>query len=162
VKPFLKWAGGKRWLFSDDFVAKLPSFDRYVEPFLGGAAGFFAIEPKNALLSDVNPELINVYDQIRFNPQGVARGLKFLHTRHSKDLYYKIRHRGYNALIRYLRDAYLAITTKPEVPSKDQFRSLLDRSTLTDGDFTVDRYKPGSSGAAELYRDLVASLPEGD
>lgn len=67
---------------------------------------------------------------------------------------------GYNALIRYLRDAYLSLTIKPSVPSKEEFRKLLDRSRLEDADFNTDRYVPGSSGAAALYRDLAASLPK--
>ena len=66
---------------------------------------------------------------------------------------------GYNALIRYLRDAYLTLTTKPAVPTKDDFRELLDRCELKDEDFNTDRYVPGSSGAAALYRDLSDSLP---
>ncbi|MEM6907083.1 MAG: DGQHR domain-containing protein [Pseudomonadota bacterium] len=69
---------------------------------------------------------------------------------------------GYNALVRYMRDAYLSITTQPQVPSKERFRDLIDRSDLKDHDFNTDRYVPGSSGAASLYRDLVSSLPESD
>ncbi|MCK0099254.1 DGQHR domain-containing protein [Qipengyuania sp. S6317L1] len=67
---------------------------------------------------------------------------------------------GYNALIRYLREAYLSITTKPTVPTKEQFRSLLDRSSLKDNDFNTDRFVPGSSGAAALYRELAETLPK--
>lgn len=67
---------------------------------------------------------------------------------------------GYNALIRYLRDAYLELTTTPSVPTKEQFRNLLDRVELKDGDFNTERFVPGSSGAAALYRNLVSSLPD--
>ena len=44
--PFLKWAGGKRWLFTPEFVRTLPKFERYIEPFLGGGAGFFCTRTK--------------------------------------------------------------------------------------------------------------------
>ena len=67
---------------------------------------------------------------------------------------------GFNGTIRFLRDAYLHITTKPTVPSKDEFQSILDGVQLDDGDFTVDRFPPGSSGASALYKALRAALPE--
>lgn len=65
---------------------------------------------------------------------------------------------GYNGLIRYLREAYLHITAVPVVPSVEQFRYLLDRSSLSDDDFNVQRYVPGSGGSSALYRDLLLTL----
>jgi len=65
VKPFIKWAGGKRWLTADPTFS-LPSYSgRYIEPFLGGAAVFFHTTPREAILSDVNPRLIEVYQTVR-------------------------------------------------------------------------------------------------
>ncbi len=95
MKPFLKWAGGKRWLFSAEFAERLPKFERYVEPFVGGGAGFFAIKPRKATLNDVNAELINLYREVRSNPAKIDRGLRYLQERHSKETYYTIRNRGY-------------------------------------------------------------------
>ena len=63
---------------------------------------------------------------------------------------------GYNALIRFLRDAYLYLSPEPRLIRKNEFRALLDKSKLIDSDFTVDRFKPGSSGSADLYRELVS------
>ena len=62
MTPFLKWPGGKRWLvpFFLELAAGL-EYRRYVEPFLGGGAVFFGLEPPRAFLSDVNADLINVY-----------------------------------------------------------------------------------------------------
>jgi DGQHR domain-containing protein len=65
---------------------------------------------------------------------------------------------GFNGTIRFLRDAYHHLTTKPTVPSKDDFRAILDRSDLQDADFTVDRFPPGSSGAAALNAELQKTL----
>lgn len=89
--PFLKWPGGKRWLFNNSFVERLPPFERYIEPFLGGGAGFFTLQPRRAILSDINPELINVYRQIRDAPKAIAIGLQQLQERHSKEHYYGVR-----------------------------------------------------------------------
>jgi len=76
-KPFLKWPGGKRWLCAaiSDLVADL-RYDRYFEPFLGGGAVYFAIQPEKSVLSDINPDLINVYQQVRRAPAGLIEELK--------------------------------------------------------------------------------------
>lgn len=91
MQPFLKWAGGKRWLFDEEFVASLPTYVRYIEPFLGGAAGFFAVEPRSAILADLNPELINLYEVVRDEPIALATLLDEHQASHSKDYYYRVR-----------------------------------------------------------------------
>lgn len=56
--PFLAWAGGKRW-FVQRHAGLLPQeFGRYIEPFLGAGSVFFHLEPQEALLGDLNAELI--------------------------------------------------------------------------------------------------------
>lgn len=90
VTPFLRWPGGKRWLSND--IAKLfKDFEikRYVEPFLGGGAVFFNLLPEQAVLSDINPGLINVYQSIRDNPNLLIECLSKMPT--DKDSYYQIR-----------------------------------------------------------------------
>jgi DNA adenine methylase len=68
-KPFLKWPGGKRWLCPTvlELISGL-NFRQYFEPFLGGGAVFFALQPAKAVLSDINPELMNVYQQVKNSP----------------------------------------------------------------------------------------------
>lgn len=89
--PFLKWAGGKRWLFDNEFLAKIPPFRRYFEPFLGGGAGFFAIQPEHAVLSDINAELIEVYEAVRDYPAELTAALAEKQTLHSLEFYYETR-----------------------------------------------------------------------
>lgn len=93
TKPFLKWAGGKRWLINHpSFV--LPPFDgTYIEPFLGSAAVFLSLRPKRALLSDSNDRLIETYQAIRDDWRTVVRLLGKHHARHSKSYYYEQRSR---------------------------------------------------------------------
>ena len=67
--PFLKWAGGKRWLSNRIVELAQPLAGKYIEPFLGGGAIFFALRPSKAILSDANFELINAYQAIRDNPE---------------------------------------------------------------------------------------------
>ena len=75
VKPILKWAGGKAQLLGE-LLPKVPaSYNRYIEPFVGGGALFFALHPESALISDSNPELINAYRQVAKNVDQVIRCL---------------------------------------------------------------------------------------
>lgn len=75
--PFLKWAGGKRWL-APLLAATIEVDDesRYVEPFLGAGSAFFALSPTLASLSDANEELIETFRVVRDNPEGLIRSLR--------------------------------------------------------------------------------------
>jgi DNA adenine methylase len=90
IEPFLKWAGGKRWLATRS-LPQPAEFDRYIEPFLGGAAVFFSILPARALLSDLNSELIDLYRVMRDNPLRLTRMLQVHHAVHNKNHYYAVR-----------------------------------------------------------------------
>lgn len=92
--PFLKWAGGKRWLAEDLAPSLQGAAGRYIEPFLGGAAVFFALNPQQAVLADTNEELINVYRQVRRAPKKFREALYGYQGRHSAKLYYQERDRG--------------------------------------------------------------------
>jgi len=76
AKPVLKWAGGKRQLL-DELYARFPaSFDRYHEPFFGGGAVFFDLEPAAATINDTNPRLVNFYEQVRDRPEALIDRLR--------------------------------------------------------------------------------------
>jgi DNA adenine methylase len=91
VLPFLKWAGGKRW-FAYYHHELLPgSFNRYIEPFLGGGAVFFSLRPSIAILSDSNRALVETYQAIRADWQLVWRYLSNHKSRHSREYYYECR-----------------------------------------------------------------------
>lgn len=68
-----------------------PISGRYIEPFLGGGAVFFALQHQNSLLSDVNTELINAYVAIREDYERVYSLLKLHQARHSADYFYQMR-----------------------------------------------------------------------
>ncbi len=89
IKPFLKWAGGKTQLIGE-LEQFIPScYDTYIEAFLGGGALFFHLRPSKAILSDINPELINCYINIRDNVDIVITILKtFENNEHN---YYRVR-----------------------------------------------------------------------
>lgn len=91
ITPFLKWAGGKRWL-AEKHLNLFPEFSgRYIEPFLGGASVFFKLRPSYAVLSDANPRLIECYQEIRDNPERIQKLLVRHQQRHSTEHYYDVR-----------------------------------------------------------------------
>ena len=92
LQPFLKWPGGKRWLV--DKVERnivLAPGKRYIEPFLGSGAVFFAIKPHQALLSDINSELIELFLVMRDKPLELKEKMIWHQKHHCKDYYYLIR-----------------------------------------------------------------------
>jgi len=93
--PFLKWAGGKRWLVDKYSNIFPPTYERYIEPFLGAGSVFFFLKPNNALLSDYNSELINTYEAIQNNWHQVFEELKIHSRDHSDDYYYHVRSMKY-------------------------------------------------------------------
>lgn len=99
AKPFVKWVGGKRQLLPK-LVERLPAkIENYWEPFIGGGALFFHLEqkllkPHQAFLSDVNEELINVYQVLKYNPEYLIDNLEYLalqHEQRPKEYYYETR-----------------------------------------------------------------------
>lgn len=88
-RPFLKWAGGKTQLLPQLLKRIPPSYNRYLEPFLGGGALYFALQPKTAYLADFNPELVNCFEVVRSNLAELKEELK--KYRYDKDMYYEVR-----------------------------------------------------------------------
>jgi DNA adenine methylase len=90
-RPFLKWAGGKSRLIQQ-YIPYLPkNYQNYYEPFLGGGALFFYLQPQRAVLTDINAELIITYRCVRDYVEELISLLKEHKLRHSKDHYYSVR-----------------------------------------------------------------------
>ncbi|NDK09411.1 DNA adenine methylase [Candidatus Gracilibacteria bacterium] len=89
AKPFIKWVGGKRQLIAQ-FQDLFPTdFNNYHEPFLGGGAVFFNLQKKQSYLSDLNGDLINLYQVIQKHPKKL---IAFLESEEiSKDRFLEMR-----------------------------------------------------------------------
>ena len=87
--PCIRWAGSKRSVLQRLHDMIPSEFDRYVEPFCGSACLFFRIDVNSAILSDLNPELINAYRMIRRDVDGVVDSLSRMSE--SKVEYYRLR-----------------------------------------------------------------------
>ena len=89
VAPVLKWVGGKRQLL-ETFRPLLPKrITTYCEPFVGGGALLFALQPNTAYINDINPELILVYTVIKENVDGLIAELEKFEN--SAEQFYAVR-----------------------------------------------------------------------
>lgn len=97
ARPFLRWAGSKRLLISKLSPFFPSKFGTYHEPFLGSGAVFFHLQPKRAVLSDANQELISTYIALRDNPQKIINQL--LKMSPDEATYYAIRNKPSNSIL---------------------------------------------------------------
>jgi DNA adenine methylase len=93
LKPYLKWAGGKRQLLPaiKSFLPKNISECMYYEPFVGAGAVLFELQPKKGVINDFNKQLILTYNVIKENVDELIKLLCFHDKNNSKEYYYKIR-----------------------------------------------------------------------
>lgn len=97
LKPFIKWAGGKRALLPELLRLMPKDFNNYFEPFIGGGALFFELskqgllQGKKAYLFDANDELINTYQTVKKQPKKLLKQLKEFQAKHSEEFYYSTR-----------------------------------------------------------------------
>lgn len=93
MKPIIKYRGGKTKEIAL-FEQYLPhSYDHYIEPFFGGGALYFHLEPKKAIINDINSRLMNFYSEIQGNFNEVSKQLTELHARyeHNQALYEELK-----------------------------------------------------------------------
>lgn len=88
-RPIIRWAGSKTRILPI-LVEHMPErFERYIEPFCGSMSLFVKMRPARSIMADINPELINFYEQIRAYPTVIAE--KVFALSRDKDEYYRQR-----------------------------------------------------------------------
>lgn len=95
-KPFLRWAGGKRWLLKEiDNFLPLNGFNQYHEPFIGGGAIFLHLQKNKSFISDLNEDLISTYKSIQ---EEVELVIKYLQEfKNTEEDYYKVRKQNFRS-----------------------------------------------------------------
>ena len=91
IKPFLKWAGGKRRLLPE-IRKRLPEDIKdclYCEPFIGGGAVLLDLQPKRAIINDCNCELINCFQMVKQSPEKLVKELETYEN--TPEFFYSIR-----------------------------------------------------------------------
>lgn len=91
LTPILKWVGGKRQLLTEIIPLINKKCSTYVEPFLGGGAILFEIQPNKAIINDLNRELINVYLTVRDFPEELIAELKNHDEYNLENYFYELR-----------------------------------------------------------------------
>jgi len=91
VKPFIKWAGGKRQLIPELNKHIPKKYNAYYEPFIGGGALLFELQPSKAFISDMNEDLVLTYISVRDGIDELIELLKDYETKNNSKDYYKIR-----------------------------------------------------------------------
>jgi DNA adenine methylase len=166
--PFVKWAGGKTQLLSK-LDAHIPQFERYFEPFLGGGALFFHLASRLqfiAHLSDANSELVNAYNMVKHDVEGLISTLE-KHERNYKrapaEYYYRLRSAQpdndlesaarfialnktcYNGLYRVNRNGEFNVPIgrykNPAICDRDQLRSASAALNYSDAKIIACNYK---------------------
>ena len=128
VVPVVKWVGGKRQII-DEIIKYVPdSFSTYYEPFLGGGAVLFELQPKKAVVNDVNEELMNIYEVIKDNVDELIEGLKRHKIKNDKAYFYEIRELDRN------REQYNLLT-----PVERASRIIYLNKTCYNGLFRVNK-----------------------
>lgn len=87
--PILKWAGGKTQMLGDILERMPNSYGKYIEPFVGGGALFFRLQNEKSIISDLNPELINLYKQVAMHCDEVIDILK--EYKNEEEMFYAVR-----------------------------------------------------------------------
>lgn len=174
-KPFVKWPGGKRRLLPE-LVERLPeTFDKYYEPFLGGGALYFHLQPKLAFISDINYELVNAYNAIKFRVELLMEELEKFNNNEAE--YYFIRsldrqetYDKMNSIQKAARFIYLNKTCFNglyRVNSKGQFNvpfgkyenpTILDRDNL----LACNKSLHNTVITCESFRSVVDYAERGD
>lgn len=111
VAPFLKWAGGKRQLLNQIKERMPKEYNDYYEPFIGGGAVLFELQPEKATINDINISLINVYRQVKDNTEEFIELVKKLDSEmweDGKEYYLDIREKYNDKLLKKEYDLELA------------------------------------------------------
>lgn len=89
IMPVVKWVGGKRQLL-DEISKYIPkNYSTYFEPFFGGGAVLFHLQPKDAVINDLNKDLINTYQVIKSNPNELIQSLSV--HKNTSEYFYEMR-----------------------------------------------------------------------
>jgi DNA adenine methylase len=156
IRPFLKWAGGKRQLIPEirKYIPEMGGV--YYEPFVGAGALLFSLQPTQALINDSNSELINCYEVIRNSVGDLIEALKVHEQAHCENHFYEIRewdrldnYDTRNRIERAARIIYL---------NKTCFNGLFRVNSQKQFNVPFGQYKKPNIVEADLLRDISQYL----
>lgn len=149
----IKWVGGKRKEIKH-FEKYIPQHSVYIEPFFGGGAVYWHLQPKKAIINDINPELINFYEVLRNNYNELYNTLQqfVLDKTFFKEQVIKLNNKTFQsdieraAIFYYLNKT--SFSGKWRLNSKGQYNN-------TWGDYKKENYKVLDEHFSNVMRDTV-------
>ena len=99
LKPFVKWAGGKRQLLQEIEKRMPQEFNNLIEPFVGGGAVFLHFQHSKSIVNDLSEDLMNTYKMIKNHPNELMNLLDEFEAKHKQNpepFYYEIRNMDRN------------------------------------------------------------------
>lgn len=164
ASPFLKWVGGKSQLLNELQKYIPQSYNKYIEPFVGGGALFFNLSPETAIINDSNEELINAYKVVRDDVGSLIELLRPYD--YEKDFYYQMRAKSPQELSRIERAARLIYLNKTcfnglyRVNKKNEFNVPIGRysnPTICDEDKLIAASKALQNTVIECgdYKEVL-------
>lgn len=161
ISPFVKWAGGKKQLL-DRLEERMPeTYGQYYEPFIGGGALLLDVQPKNAIVNDVNEQLLNVYRQLKADAEAVISILNGLDAVEcNKEHYLKMRAEYNKKIAAHILDAECAALTI--WINKHCFNGLYRVNSKGLFNVPYNNKVGGASMSEENLRGIGAYLNSGD
>ncbi len=157
LSPIVKWSGGKGDEI-ESFIKYIPKFDTYVDPFMGGGALYFYLNPQKAIINDIHVELIKLYKAVGNGDRLKIKEFMDLHP-NEEDEYYKVRKMDltndtdiaaqfyylrktcFRGMLRYNSDGKFNIpygkykTINYSQLDNPEYETLLSRTEIYNGDF---------------------------
>lgn len=137
VNPILKWVGGKRQLLPEIIELLPDKITTYYEPFLGGGALLFHLQPKKAFVNDINPELINLYTIIKESPKELIEDLK----KHVNESEYFYEVRGLDRTEKYMMMSNVEKASRILYLNKTCYNGLFRVNSMGEFNTPFGRYK---------------------
>lgn len=178
MKPLLKWPGGKAREL-DQVYGLIPDHDRYLEPFFGGGAMYFHLQPKQAAINDTAKDLMEFYHMVRTqNPEfrsiltcyaGSFKGLLEFGRSHATALLLlfddllagKDVKDALPALLDSWMEDIMGLFDQPVVLNEDAFRKELEESLLDKLERTVKNHRKQPFSPDDLAENLVTGFTSG-
>lgn len=159
MKPIIKWVGGKTQLLDHIHELMPPKWGKYFEPFCGGAALLLDLAPEEAFANDINPELVNLYLQVREQVEDVISELTTLDRLHEtsmdpKQFYYCVR----DEFNRQLGDQTPEQAARLIYLNKHCFNGLYRVNSKGEFNVPFNGKMSGGSFKAEHLRDVSAQI----
>lgn len=139
MKPILKWAGGKGTLVNNlkSFIPEFSEDTYFHEPFVGGGAFFFNLEPSKGTINDINHRLINFYRIVKKRPeQLIDAASEYQKYVTDKDVYYDLRKEFNSEKINKLTSAALFLYF-----NKTAYNGLYRENSQGQFNVPIGRYK---------------------